>query len=94
MRDACHLKNQNTTLHTPATLNLAQEFDASVDDVLKNWFGQLTDTQISWIRLPTRKGGCGSQIPFQQAQPLTKAQMNKLLPFMTSEMYFEVVGPS
>ena len=28
----------------------------------------------------------GSQIPFQQAQPLTKAQLNKLLPFMTSEM--------
>ena len=47
-------------VHDPQqTLDMASNFDAEVNKTLKAWLGNLTDRQISWLRLPTRKGGLG-----------------------------------
>ena len=47
-------------VHDPeVTLAVTQQFDAKVNEVLEKWFGKLTAKQISWARLPIRKGGLG-----------------------------------
>ena len=56
-------------MHPPqASLDLTRNFDEKVNSVLQSWFGKLTAEQISWMRLPLKKGGLGLSPtePFRQ----------------------------
>ena len=47
-------------VHLPdASLELSRQFDSQVANTLCSWFGNLNEDQISWMRLPLKKGGLG-----------------------------------
>ena len=59
--------------HPENTSELTRQFDGEVSNTLSSWFGGLTEKQISWTRLPLKKGGLG----ITPSEPIREAAYTK-----------------
>ena len=65
--------------HPDTTRALAESFDQKVEDVLKVWFGPLSEDQIDLARLPIKQGGLGLSATFPLRQSAYEAAKHAVL---------------